>query len=226
MWLRAARALAFGALAAAYPFVSYRANASGRPGVLGLAFAFLPVLALLLGLAWNAKSRRFWLAVFGGACLGLWYSKNLFLAHYSWAFLAEDVGTLALLCAVFARTLRAGGTPLISRLSTLIHGPLTPLVLRYTRNVTILWATVFGFLAGLSLLLFLLAPRPSWALFANVVTPLVMASVFVGEYLVRRHVLPRDQCTGFMQVVRASREHWRTIVEAEASAVPSSQAPQ
>lgn len=225
-WLKFARTLAFGMLAAAYPFVSYMANVSGRPGILGVAFAFLPVLALLLGLAWNAKPRRFWLALYGSACLTLWYSKNLFLTHYSWAYFAEDAGTLTLLCVIFARTLRTGAIPLISRLSTLIHGPLSPLVLYYTRKVTALWALLFGAMAGVSVLLFTLAPLPLWALYANVLTLPIMASVFIGEYAVRRRILPRDQCTGFMQAVRASRKHWRMIVEVDAPAAPSSRAPQ
>lgn len=215
VWLRRGRALVLALLAVAYPFVSYWANVSAKPGLLGVVFPFLPVLFLTLGLAWSSRPRWLWLSAYLVACAILWRNKGLFLAHYSWAFLFEDAGTLTALCLLFARTLRPRRVPLITRLSTLVHGPLSPLLAAYTRRVTQTWALLFGGLAATSVTLFVYGPRPLWAFSANVLTPLLMAAVFLGEYGIRRLVIPPDQCAGFLEVVHASRKHWRTLTETD-----------
>lgn len=222
VWLRQGRGFLWTLLALAYPFVSYEANSSGKAGDLGLVFAFVPMLGLLLGLFWNARPYALWRTAFVLTCLAGWRYRAAFMAHYSWAFLLEDVGVLTLLCLLFARTLRASETPLISRLSTLVHGPLTPLLAHYTRRVTQLWAGVFGLMALVSVALFLGAGPAAWALYVNVLTWPIMVLVFVGEYVVRRSVVPPEQCAGFTQVIVASRRYWRTIVAPDESAGPPS----
>lgn len=227
LWLRRGRGFLWGLLVLAYPFVSYEANASGRTGDLGLAFAFVPMLALLFGLSWSARPYVLWRTVFVLTCFALWRYRLAFMAHYSWAFLLEDVGVLSLLCLLFARTLRASQTPLISRLSVLVHGGLTPLLAHYTRRVTQLWAALFGLMAIVSVALFLGAGPAVWAFYANVLTWPIMVIVFVGEYVVRRSVVPPEQCAGFTQVIVASRRYWRSIVTSDQSpAPPSARAPQ
>lgn len=215
VWLGRGRALVLALLAAAYPFVSYWANVSGKPGILGIVFPFLPVLFLTMGLAWSSRPRWLWLCAYIVLCAILWRNRGLFLVHYSWAFLFEDAGTLTALCLLFARTLRPGRVPLITRLSTLVHGPLSALLARYTRRVTQVWALLFGGLAAISVTLFVYGPLPLWAFYANVLTPILMAAVFLGEYGIRRVVIPPDQCAGFLEVVRASRKHWRALVESD-----------
>lgn len=220
-WIGRGRALVLVPLAVAYPFVSYWTNVSARPGMLGVVFPFLPVLFLTLGLAWSSRPRWLWLFAYLVLCAILWRNKGLFLTHYSWAFLFEDAGTLTALCLLFARTLRPGRVSLITRLSTLVHGPLSPLLARYTRRVTQAWALLFGGLATTSITLFVYGPLPLWALYANVLTPVLMATMFLGEYGIRRAVIPPDQCAGFLEVVHASRKHWRTLVEADKDAPTS-----
>ena len=214
-WFGRGRTLVLAPLAAAYPFVSYWANVSGKPGILGVVFPFLPVLFLTMGLAWSSRPRWLWLFAYIVLCAILWRNKGLFLAHYSWAFLFEDAGTLTVLCVLFARTLRPGRVPLITRLSTLVHGPLSALLVRYTRLVTQVWALLFGGLATISVALFVYGPLPLWAFYANVLTPILMVAVFLGEYGIRRVVIPPDQCAGFLEVVSASRKHWRAVVEGD-----------
>ena len=45
-------------------------------------------------------------------------------------------------------------------------------------------------MAALSLALYALAPFAAWAAFANLVTPLAMVLMFVGEYLLRYRLHP------------------------------------
>jgi len=215
LWLARARGVFVGVGAVAYSLISYRANAYGRHDDLSVACAFVPVLLLFFGLAWSASLRRLYLTIYALLCLVLWHYRALFVTHASWAFLVEDVGVLGLLSAVFARTLRPMRTPLISRLSVLVHGGLSPQLARYTRGVTLLWASVFALMAAISVGLFLFASRPVWALYANVLTWPIMIFVFMGEYLVRRRLVAPEERSGFLEVIIASRAHWQTILAPE-----------
>ena len=215
MWLRKARALATAALLLAYPVVSYRTNTARHLDPLGALFAFAPLLVLTLTAAWTARPRRLWLALWGGAGLALWHYRAFMAVHYSWAYLAEDVGVMALLCGLFLRSLRPSCTPLISRLSWLMRGSLSPSLAHYTRRVTQLWAGLFGAMAILSVLLFFAAGVRVWAFYASVLTWPIMILVFIAEYLVRRVVVPREERAGFLQVILASRRHWRSLLAGE-----------
>ena len=221
MWLRKARALTTAALLLAYPVVSYRTNIARHLDPLGALFAFAPLLVLTLTAAWAARPRRLWLVLWGGAGLVLWHYRAFIVVHYSWAYLAEDVGVMALLCGLFMRSLRPSCTPLISRLSLLMRGSLSPFRAHYTRRVTQLWAGLFGAMAIISVLLFFAAGVRVWAFYASVLTWPIMILVFVAEYLVRRVVVPSEERAGFLQVILASRRHWRSLVAGEDSGPPS-----
>ena len=221
MWLRKARALATAALLLAYPVVSYRTNIARHLDPLGALFAFVPLLVLTLTAAWAARPRGLWLVLWGGAGLVLWHYRAFIAVHYSWAYLAEDVGVMALLCGLFMRSLRPSCTPLISRLSWLMRGSLSPFLAHYTRRVTQLWAGLFGAMAIISVLLFFAAGVRVWAFYASVLTWPIMILVFVAEYLVRRVVVPSEERAGFLQVILASRRHWRSLVAGEDSGPPS-----
>ncbi len=214
-WLRKARIAGGVALVVAYSAISYRSNVAGHAGRLGVSFAVLPLLALSLGAAWSGRPRALWLGLWVLACAGLWHYRALIAAHYSWAYLAEDVGALTLLCSLFARTLTPSRVPLISRLSQLVHGPLSPRLVRYTRRVTQLWAALFALMAIVSVLLFFVAGVRAWGFYANVLTWPIMTLVFVGEYLVRRRVIPSQERAGFLQVVFAGSRYWRELVAAD-----------
>lgn len=214
-WLRRARIAGGVVLVVAYSAVSYRSNVVGDAGRLGILFAFLPLLALSLGAAWGGRPRALWLSLWALTCAVLWHARALIAVHYPWAYLVEDVGVLMVLCSLFARTLKSPRVPLISRLSELVHGPLSPRLAHYTRRVTQLWAALFGVMAIISLFLFLVAGVRVWGFYANVLTWPIMALVFVGEYLVRRRVIPAQERAGFLQVVLAGGRYWRHLVEAD-----------
>ena len=58
-------------------------------------------------------------------------------------------------------------------------------------------------MAALSIGLFLLAPFDAWALFANLVTPLAMVLMFVGEYLLRYRLHPEFERATLAEAMRA-----------------------
>ncbi|WP_423823903.1 hypothetical protein V5738_08040 [Salinisphaera sp. SPP-AMP-43] len=150
----------------------------------GLRFAALSVLILNVAAPWLAQRR-------------LWAWIGVPVAMSAAAILADSIGARAffyatpiLICLalawLFGHTLRAGRTPLISRLATAIRGPLPAPVARYTRAVTVFWFGVMLAMAGADLLLALFAPPALWSLFANGVNFLLMAGLFVLEWFWRQ----------------------------------------
>lgn len=89
----------------------------------------------------------------------------------------------------FARTLRTGQTPLLTRIAILTDGQISDQVLAYTRKLTIFWSLVFLFLTIESILLAMLAPLELWSLFTNVLNYIFILVLFIVEYFVRRRVL-------------------------------------
>ena len=99
--------------------------------------------------------------------------------------------------------LAAGREPLVSALARRVHGSLTPAMAAYSRRVTVAWTFYFVAMAVLSIVLFATAPFVAWAAFANLVTPLAIVAMFVGEYLLRYRLHPEFERTTITQAVRA-----------------------
>lgn len=96
----------------------------------------------------------------------------------------------SVLCAMFASSLRRGKTALITSAASIIHGGYMPvLVVAYTRKVTIVWTLFFFLLAVTNLLLAVFAPLEIWSLFANLLSYVLTASLFLAEYFFRRWYL-------------------------------------
>jgi uncharacterized membrane protein len=118
-------------------------------------------------------------------------------------YLGQHVAVHLLLAFVFGSTLAAGREPLVSALARRVHGSLTPAMAAYSRRVTVAWTFYFVAMAVLSIVLFATAPFVAWAAFANLVTPLAIVAMFVGEYLLRYRLHPEFERTTITQAVRA-----------------------
>jgi uncharacterized membrane protein len=62
-------------------------------------------------------------------------------------------------------------------------------------------------MAATSLVLFLAGDFARWSLLANILTPILTAAFFVGEYLVRYRLHPEFERVGLREAVRAYRSH-------------------
>ena len=189
-----------------YALLSHLTASSATPSVAGALVATGPMLGLSLLMAWRSARRAQFLLLWLAGCALLYGLKGWLIAHYHWVFLLEHAGTYTLLCASFGLTLRAGETPMVSRFAGIVHGALTPATIRYTRSVTWAWTLYFGSLAGLSLLLFWLAPLPVWSAFAYLLGLPMLVLMFAGEYAVRCHLLPPTDRAGPLQAIRAYRK--------------------
>ncbi|MBK5204142.1 MAG: hypothetical protein JJD98_01650 [Polaromonas sp.] len=194
------------ALGLAYSVLSYLAAASAEPGLLDALVAIVPLVGLAFVMAWRSPQRVIMLALCLAACAALYGISGWLVVHYNWVFLLQHAGVYALLCAAFGRTLPGGQTPMISRFARIVHGELSPALIRYTRSATWAWTFYFGGIAGLSLLLFWIAPIAIWSAFANLLGVPLLVLMFAGEYAVRCYALPAADRAGPLEAIRAYRQ--------------------
>lgn len=193
------------ALGIGYSVLSHFAAASAVPDLLDALVAIVPLVGLALVMAWRSPRRVLMLTLCLTACGLLYAISDWLVLHYNWIFLLQHAGMYALLCAAFGRTLQGGQTPMISRFARIVHGQLSPALVRYTRSVTVAWSCYFGGVAALSLLLFWLAPVQVWSVFANLLSTPLLVLMFAGEYAVRWFVLPAADRAGPLEAIRAYR---------------------
>ncbi|WP_354683670.1 acyl carrier protein [Cupriavidus necator] len=198
-----------GWLAAVAGFVAYEAalhQAAHQPGaeVAALLLGMAPFLAIGFIAMWRAGWRAPALLALLAACGALWIFREPLAGHFGWTYFLQHAGVNAALGMMFGLTLRAGGTPLCTQIATALHGPLSPAHARYTRRVTQAWTLFFAAMAGVSTLLFALAPVATWSSFANLCTPLLIAAMFAGEALCRRIAFPGMQ-TSLLDAVHGYR---------------------
>lgn len=120
-------------------------------------------------------------------------------------YLAQHVGIHLSLAFAFGSTLRAGRTPLITTLAQRVHRKLTADMAVYTRKSTVAWVLYFLGMAAVSVVLFLAARFDTWALFANLLTPLTLVAMFVGEYLLRYWLHPEFERASLADAIRSYR---------------------
>jgi hypothetical protein len=151
------------------------------------------------------------------ARLGGGYRCYLGMRH--WAPWIEDVvgdmvedgvthAVSLVLAIVFGRTLVGERESLCTRFARLVHTTLPPEVERYSRKVTAAWTIFFAALFLLSCALYLGGFLAAWSLLANILTPILMATMFVVEYAVRHRVLPGWERVGVLGGIRAFSRHF------------------
>lgn len=189
-----------------YSVLAHWSAASPTHDVLGALVAIVPLLALAFVMAWRSARRELMLAAWVACCVALYLVRDGLVAHYNWVFLLDHVGIHSLLCVAFGRTLAAGRIPLVTVLAGNVHGTVSPALAAYTRSLTWAWTFYFGFVAGLSLLLFWLAPIAIWSMFAILLSPVLLVLMFVVEYGVRCCMLPAADRAGPLEAIRAYRQ--------------------
>lgn len=132
-------------------------------------------------------------------------------------YVAQHIGINGFLAFWFGSTLRPGVQPLISRLAARVHA-LTPGRALYTRHLTLAWTLFFVAIVTVSAVLFTAAPFETWALFANVGTPVAVGAMFAGEYLLRYRLHPEFERSTLAQAVRAYMQDDGGRAAADASA--------
>jgi uncharacterized membrane protein len=102
------------------------------------------------------------------------------------------------LLVIFAASLAPGRKAIITVFAEKSRGDLSPIVVRYTRRVTVAWCMFCAGQLLVSLLLLLFAPFRIWSLFVNVLNLPLLVTMFSCEFAWRtwRHgSWPRERLT-------------------------------
>jgi uncharacterized membrane protein len=204
--LSGARWSALAAVCIAYSLLAHMAAADPSPDLFDAAVAMAPLMGLAVLLAWRSPNRPLMLLLCVAGCAALYATGGWLVQHYNWVFLLQHAGMQSLLGLAFARTLRAGHVPMVSRFAAIVHGDLTPALARYTRQVTWAWTLYFITMTAASLLLFWLSPIAIWSAFANLLNLPLLILMFAAEYVARLCVLAPSDRAGPLEAIRAYRQ--------------------
>lgn len=200
-------------------------------GYLSLAAALLLLLAWL-PMVWRRHSAPAAMAWLGFAALLL---LPALFGHAELALTALPVVFLGIASWLFARTLRPGEEPLVSRFVRMIEGEARlalPGVRGYTRGVTWYWAALLAAMALLSLAIALCAQPGGWLATLGWPAPFplhgsllawypeagcwaLLLAGFVGEYLFRRWRLRAIPHPGVRRFVTQMVRRWPALVRGE-----------
>jgi uncharacterized membrane protein len=111
------------------------------------------------------------------------------------------------LLVFFADTLRPGRVPLISRFAQMEQGELSAELRIYTRRLTVIWCVFFAAMAGLAMGLAAWAPLQVWSLHTFFFSYLLIAMLFLGEYIYRRWRYPHYRHASPWQLLQNIRRH-------------------
>lgn len=103
---------------------------------------------------------------------------------------------------LFASTLRPEHTPMISRFAQLEQGTLSTELRIYTRRLTVIWCAFFVAMAVLALVLAAWASERVWFLHTFVISYLLVALLFLGEFAYRRWRYPHYRHAAPWQLLR------------------------
>lgn len=103
----------------------------------------------------------------------------------------------------FGRSLQPGATPLIERIARQSKPALSPALCTYVRGLTALWCVYFVEAATLGLTSTIGLQDLGLGVAA------ASASLFVGEYWLRRRLFPREFFPGFVQQIRDTARVWQ-----------------
>jgi uncharacterized membrane protein len=117
-------------------------------------------------------------------------------------YVLQHFGINAVLGCWFGGTLRGDRLSLIGQFAQRVH-PMVPGMREYTRQVTWIWTGYFALTALLSVAVYVWLPFSAWSLLANVLSPLMVGVLFVGEHLMRYRLHPEFERTRMIDAVRA-----------------------
>ena len=185
-----------------YAVLSHYSNSNAQAQDLGAVLAFAPPLIIGVALVWRSSGMLTAALVAAAAGLTLREFWPLFAQNFSLLVLLQQCGFYFILAFSFGRTLAKGRVPLCTQFADKIHGPLSPLELRYTRGVTVAWVIFFLLNVAATILLFAFAPSRIWSLFVNFLSAPLVLLMFAVEYAVRRRALPQVRRSGLIATLR------------------------
>jgi uncharacterized membrane protein len=186
----------------AYAILSYYANSAVESRNLSVAVALGPVALIGFIVIW--RSTHLWMALCALAAAALLARAywSTMATNFRVVYLMQEAGFYSLMAASFGLSLRPRSVALCTMLADKVHGPLSAREVTYTRRVTAAWAVFFAAITAITAGFYRFAPLRTWSLFANFCVVPLMALMFIGEYAVRRRVLPQVDSRGMLAALR------------------------
>jgi uncharacterized membrane protein len=188
-------------LLVSYPLVIHLSIRAERADIAIYFIAAILLLPLLFNV-FRARRPALWMMVMAGLSLMVGYLGYRYAASM---IVIPPLLIFSGLFLFFGYSLRAEGTPVITRFAELILGEVEPDVRAYTRKATMAWMIFFLVMLLISLALALWAPLTVWSWFANFMAYLLIAVMFVVEFAVRRYCLPHHVDYSFFEFLRNLR---------------------
>ncbi len=207
-----------GLLLLAYLPLAHLAGSQSSPLLAAAALVDVALIVLIEPLC--APRAGAWLALLAAlATVAALLAADLTLVP----LLLMPVAFIGLAAWWFARSLKAGREPLITRIVAGIYSlsghALTPQHRRYTRRLTAIWASLLALLGTVNLILALIAvpdgvlaklgvaapvtvTQTQWSLFANLLNYGIVGGVLVVEYHWRKRVFPQRPYRNFLEFLR------------------------
>ncbi|NDU87896.1 MAG: hypothetical protein G3I09_06945 [Ferrovum sp.] len=205
------RQIFFASTAALYLGISYLASTATQPPALAILVGLAPFGITALVASWKAKA-KFPLLLLCAVCI-LTLALNLenLRNHVAWLYFIQHAGTMIFLGITFGSTLGNGhASALCSRIASFIMPKtLGPEYLFYTWKVTLAWTIYFWICAATSIVLFFFSSIDIWSVFADLVTPLTLGAMFLGEHFIRTHCMPDAPHISILAIIHAYREYSR-----------------
>jgi uncharacterized membrane protein len=184
-------------LVLAYPLLTHAAIWLDEPRLQWLALTVLAATAIYDAL----KHKRLWAWLLLPALSVMLYGL-VRLGGGVYALFLPPVLLPAALLTLFARSLRSGSVPLITRFATAVRGSLPEDLARYTDSVTFWWSIAFAMLTASAIGFAVFASRELWSVMTNFVHYVLLGVLFLGEYLYRLKKFRHLEHPGFIAYLR------------------------
>ena len=195
-------------LSAGFAILAHASIIEGIPPTVGALLSLVPLAMLAFWALRRAQHRAIALVVVAVAAVAIACGWGELERHFPSLFFLEHAGANLVLAIIFGRTLAPGHEALCTRFARLLHGSLPPEVERYTRKVTVAWTIFFIALFALSCALYFGRFLAAWSVLANILSPFLIAGMFVVEYAVRIRALPHWERVGILSGIRAFSRHF------------------
>lgn len=167
-----------------------------------VAALFGPLILPCLAVAWRRRQPLLIAASAAAALALVVIVARGGLGDVKRLYLMQHAGTHLALGLTFLASLRGGGPSLITQMARRVHA-LSPAMEIYTVQVTKLWVAYFLGMVAASIAVYALLPWSAWSLLANVLTPVIIGLVFVGEHWARYRLHPEFERLTLAEMVQA-----------------------
>lgn len=181
----------------AYPLAAYIALWLGQPLII-INYLMLVFSLLAVEKFYN----KHWLAGLVLVMVIAIISYLMQQAYRQYLIFLPPILMLLSLFVLFAQSLLAGQTPLITRYAKLLGDTLHERHLRYNRNLTIIWSAFFLLMTITSAFLAIIASLEVWSFFTYVLSYILLGSFFIIEFMFRKHYFAGEIEGGFFQFIR------------------------